>query len=181
MRCKGLTIGLTLAAAIGVCMSRAEAQEYCVSCSEPNGLYRCIIENARPGGGQSLQMLCVTTMAKAGGHATCSVKRGTVFDCDGQIRRIPWSAVEALPPPPAATEQSALPPPPAPPAAAPKSDPQQPPQTMVDLAKQANEQTKEQLKQAGDNVKQSAKSVGQAIGTATKKTWDCMTSLFTRC
>ncbi|KAB2914877.1 MAG: hypothetical protein F9K29_14165 [Hyphomicrobiaceae bacterium] len=179
MRCKGLKTGLSLAAAICTGVSRAEAQEYCVSCSEPNALYRCIIENARPGGGQSLQMLCVTTMAKTGGHATCSVKRGTVFECDGQIRRIPWSAVEA---PPAPTDQSNLPPPPPPPpAAAPKSDPQKPPQTMVDLAKQANEQTKEQLKQAGDNVKQSAKSVGQALGTATKKTWDCMTSLFTRC
>src|SRR5436190_14434783 len=77
-------LGLLLALASGT----AVAQEYCVACSEPNGLYRCVIDGAQPRGGQSLQLLCVTAMAKEGGHATCSVKRGTVFDCDGPVKRI---------------------------------------------------------------------------------------------
>ena len=48
---------------------------------------------------------------------------------------------------------------------------------MVDLAKQANEKTAEQMKKAGDFVKQA----GELVKQATKKTWDCVFSLFTRC
>ena len=75
-------------------MGQAEAQEFCVACTEPTAVYRCVIEGARPGGGQPLQVLCVTIMAKEGKHATCGIKRGTVFDCDGPVKRVPWSAAD---------------------------------------------------------------------------------------
>ena len=88
-------IGAVLAVLTCLRSGTAEAQEYCVGCSEPNALYRCVIEGAQPRGGQSLQMLCVTAMAKDGGHATCSVKRGTVFECDGAVKRVPWAALES--------------------------------------------------------------------------------------
>ena len=164
----------------------AGAQEYCVACSEPNALYRCVIEGAQPRGGQSLQMFCVTTMAKEGRHATCSVKRGTVFECDGTVKRVPWVALNV--PPESETAQplpwtapAAPKPEPAPtttptptpaPASAPlpAPNPEAPPQTVLELAKRANEKTAEQMKKAGDTVKD-----------ATKKTWDCTISLFTRC
>lgn len=155
----------------------ARAQEYCVACSGPAALYRCVIEGAQPRGGQSLQLLCVTTMAKEGGHATCAVKRGTVFECDGAVKRIPWTALEASPAQPAPAQpqpwvtpapkpEPAAGPAPAPPA----GEPEAPPQTVLELAKRANEKTVEQMKKAGDTVKD-----------ATKKTWDCMLSFFTRC
>jgi hypothetical protein len=175
-------IGAVLAFLTCLQIGQAEAQEYCVSCSEPNALYRCVIEGAQPRGGQSLQMLCVTAMAKDGGHATCSVKRGTVFECDGAVKRIPWAALnvpqqpEAAAPQPWAAEttpkpESAASPLPAPaPAPAATPTPEGPPQTVLELAKRANEKTAEQMKKAGDTVKD-----------ATKKTWDCMLSLFTRC
>ena len=86
-----------LFAALG---AAAAAQEYCVVCSEPSALYRCVIDGAQPQGGQPLQMLCVTAMAKAGGHGTCTVKRGTVFDCDGPVKRVPWAASNASAPKP---------------------------------------------------------------------------------
>jgi len=149
----------------------AAAQEYCVACSGPNAVYRCVIEGAQPQGGQPLQMLCATAMAKAGNHAACSVTRGTVFDCDGPVRRVPWSAANA--PLPAAPQQPAATQ--APPAA------EGPPETVVEMAQRANQQTSEQMKKAGENISQGAKSMGDAVGNATKKTWDCMTSLFTRC
>lgn len=160
-----LFLGLFCCALAG----RADAQEYCVSCTEPNAVYRCIIEGAQPGGSQPLQMMCITAMAKQGGHATCGIKRGTVFDCDGAVKRIPWSALNApaQPQPAAPGRQSAVQPPPA---ADPKADPQEPPKTMLELAKRANEKTTEQMKKAGETVKE-----------ATKKTWDCMLSFFTRC
>jgi hypothetical protein len=175
----GCRLGLGLGALAALATAPARAQEYCVSCSEPAGLYRCVIEGAQPRGGQSLQMLCVTAMAKEGGHATCSVKRGTIFDCDATVKRIPWAAIESAPP--VDTAQPPLAPaaqPPAQPAAAPIGPaPDAPPQTMVDLAKQANEKTAEQMKKAADSMKQAGESVKQA----TKKTWDCVLSLFTRC
>jgi hypothetical protein len=164
--------GALLVAQIGLQIGTATAQEYCAACTGPNGLYRCIIEGAQPRGGQSLQMLCVTAMAKQGGHATCTVKRGTVFDCDGTVKRIPWTALDA----PARQEERPVPPAPAPPKAQPTAGPapspatEAPPQTVLDLAKQANEKAAEQVKKAGDTVKD-----------ATKKTWDCMFSFFTRC
>jgi len=156
----------------------AGGQEFCVACSDPPGVYRCVIDGAQPRGGQSLQMLCVTLMAKEGGHATCSVKRGTVFDCDGAVKRIPWTALEATPGPdtqqapdlPVASSKPA-------PAASSGPTPDAPPQTMVDLAKQANEKTVEQMKKAGESVKQA----GETVKQATKKTWECVFSLFTRC
>lgn len=167
--------------------AQAEAQEYCVACSEPNAIYRCIIDGAQPGGGQSLQMLCITALAKQGGHATCGVKRGTVFDCDGAVKRIPWAALSApQQPTPAAVPPWSGQPAPTPrpetaaaPAAPPAADmpppaatpaPEAPPQTVLELAKRANEDTARQFKKAGDTVKE-----------ATRKTWDCVASLFTRC
>ena len=166
--------------------SAAGAQEFCVACSEPSAVYRCVIDGAQPQGGQPLQMLCVTAMAKAGGHGTCSVKRGTVFDCDGAVKHVPWAALNAPPlaaaPPSPAPAPAAAPTPVRPEAAeAPDPTSEGPPQTVVEMAKRANQQTSDQMKKAGENLSQGAKSMGDAVGKATKKTWDCMTSLFTRC
>jgi hypothetical protein len=167
----GRSAGMLLGGAI-CALGPAEAQEYCVSCTEPPAVYRCIIEGARPGGKQPLQMLCVTTMAKMGHHATCSVKGGTVFDCDGQVKRIPWSAHQesALPKPEPETAKR--------PAAA---DPKQPPQTVEEMARRANAKAAEQIKKANEDMKGQAKSFGKSIGDATRKTWRCVSSLFTRC
>ena len=173
----GYVFGVGLGSLVMSAAGQAAAQEYCVACSEPHGLYRCVIDGAQPRGGQSLQMLCVTAMAKDGKHATCSVKRATVFECDGAVKHIPWAALDSGPQ--AETPQPlAIQPAPKPmPAAAPNPAPDAPPQTMVDLAKQANEKTAEQMKKAGDSVKQA----GETVKEATKKTWDCVFSFFTRC
>src|SRR5215468_11854278 len=121
----GPGVGLLIALGTG----SAEGQEFCVACSDPPGIYRCVIDGAQPRGGQSLQMLCVTAMAKVGGHATCSVKRGTVFDCDGAVKRIPWTALEPLSQPEAPTSREAPAAPAAPAAAAPAAPaPDAPPQ-----------------------------------------------------
>src|SRR5262245_25771800 len=158
---------------LGLCAlaAGAEAQEYCVSCTEPPAVYRCVIDGARPGGRHPLQMLCILAMAKQGRHAACSVKGGTVFDCDGPIKRVPWAAynVAAEPAPQAA-------PPPAPrPAPAETAD--EPPRTVEEMVKRANEKTAEQLRQTNEKMKKQA----EALGEATRKTWQCFSSFFTRC
>jgi hypothetical protein len=149
----------------------ALAQEYCVACTQPNAVYRCVIEDARPGG-QSLTRLCLSALTKDGGHANCSVKGGTVFDCNGPIKRVPWTAQEtgrvAEPAAPEQANQAA---------AGAKSTPKGEPKTVVDLAKQANEN----MQKANEEMKDQAQSAGQAIGKATKKSWECMWSLFFRC
>jgi len=157
-----LLAGIALGTAVCVSTARLAAQEYCVSCTEPPALYRCIIEGARPGGSQPLQMLCITAMAKEGQHATCGVKGGTVFDCNGPVKRIPWAAYNEPGP---GQEQTK-----APAAQPPIQDPNAPPATVEEMAKRANQKSAEQ-----------AKALGQSVGDATKKTWNCIASLFTKC
>ncbi len=177
MWCTAQRIGLVVGCGMCAFMVRAEAQEYCVSCLGPDAVYRCVIDGARPGGAQSLQMLCLSTMAKEGGHATCSVKRGTVFECTGPVKRISWAALNELPSHPSwDSSVQQIPQPEAEPA-----DKKAPPKTMVELAKQTNEKTAAQLKKAGEDVTESVKTFGQTIANSTTKTWQCLTSLFSRC
>ena len=159
--------GFAFAAILGALASQteAEAQEFCVACTEPTAVYRCVIDGARPGGGQPLQMLCITAMAREGRHATCAIKRGTVFDCDGPVKRVPWSGTDI----PVETPSTATA------ADKPEPSPNEPPRTIVEMAKRANEQA------AGEPAKNPFKSTGEAIGDATKKSWNCLTSLFKDC
>ena len=155
---------MTMKAALAVAgmvvgVGDVSAQEYCVSCADPVATYRCIIDDARATSGTPLQMLCVSQMAEMAKHATCAIKRVTVLECDGQIVRI------AMPrtgdPVPAAIATPAPPPP------RPES---KPPDTLVGVVEEAGKASKEGLK-----------SAGKAIGDSAKKTWKCMTSLFSRC
>lgn len=150
----------------------ASAQEYCVSCTQPSAIYRCVIEDARPGG-QSLTRLCVSALTRDGGHAACSVKGGTVFDCNGPIKRVPWTAQETgrVPEPMPPHQQATQAP------GGLKVEPKGEPKTMLELAKRANEN----MQKANEEAKEQAQSAGQAIGKASKKTWDCMLSLFIGC
>lgn len=152
---------LATAAALLLAAGAARAQEYCVACSEPSAVYRCVIDNAQPGGAQPLQVLCITAMAKAGAHAQCAIRRGTVFDCNGPVKRVPWTGTAGETPTPLA--------PPKPPEQA-TSDPKEPPKTVQELADRANKQTSEDVKKAGQTFKDNA-----------KKTFECVTSLFFKC
>jgi hypothetical protein len=168
--------------------SSVRAQEYCVACSGPDALYRCAIDNATPTG-MSLKLLCASTLAQQGGHAMCSIKGGTVFECDGPIRRIdaakaagglttPLSASAEQPripgAVPAPSGQGAEMPPPVPPGgAAPapdKTKPASPPQTVEQLARDVTRASKASLEK-----------VGTTVGNTTRKAWDCIRSLFQSC
>ena len=71
---------------------RAGAQEYCVACDGPPAIYRCIIEGARPGGVAAADALRQLRWPSTAATRDCGVKGGTVFDCDGPVKRVPWSA-----------------------------------------------------------------------------------------
>jgi len=158
-------------------LSSAAAQEFCVSCTEPNAVYRCSIQDGRPGGAQPLQLRCVTALAKEGGHAACSIKHGTVFDCDGPLKRIPFSDSDS--PPPASQAEAGKSAEASQPAQT--QSPQTEPRTIVELAKQASDATSDQVKKAGQSVAYSAKTAGEVVVDAMKKSWECVSSLFFRC
>lgn len=144
-------------------LATAAAQEYCVACTEPNAVYRCVIEQAVPTSA-SLKMLCIGALAREGGHATCAVRSGTVFDCNGPIRRIDARSASDVLGGAIATPANASPvltPPD--PAAKPENAP---PGTVEEVAKQMS------------------KSSGEALGKAgevTRKAWGCVASLFKSC
>ena len=162
----GLLLGLLCC---GVMVTRAVGQEYCVACTEPKAVYRCVIDGARPGGQQPLQLLCAMAMTKEGGHASCGAHSGTVFECDGPVRRVPWTTYNI------GAEKASDP------AKAAPEDKDEPPRTVEEMITRANAKTAEQLRQANAKVKSQAEAVGQGLSDATKKTWRCLSSLFTSC
>ena len=155
----------------------AAAQEFCVACSGPTAIYRCIIDGARPGGKLPLQMLCVTAMAKEGQHGKCAIRGGTVFDCKGPAKRVSWAAYNDQAP----SAGPATPSPAPAPAIKPEGDPTQPPRTVEEMAKRANQETAEQLRNANEDMKENVLSLGEKMSDASKKTWRCISSLFTKC
>ncbi len=166
----------------------ASAQEYCVTCTEPDAKYRCTVRDeagftARTSRGQ---LLCISELARTGHHGSCSVGRTTDEPCEGELRTVMFPiGADAVPPPLAEPQpgtaspdvqdaQEATRQPPEPPA-------EGPPQTVEELAKQTVEASEKGLKKAGETVTDTAKSTGKAVGNAVSKTWNCLTTLFSDC
>jgi hypothetical protein len=62
----------------------ASAAEYCVTCSGPDAQYRCSFDGDTsaerdPG----LQLYCISTLARDGGHESCSIARKITSPCPG--------------------------------------------------------------------------------------------------
>ena len=192
-----------IAAAVGVAVSvprPSGAAEYCVTCSGPAAMYACVIVGMpmdAPSDSR-YQLRCIQDLALQGGHETCSVPRSAPSPCPGTVRAVSAEAVSPIIPAPAAAAQSpaaaeAAPPPPSGDAAVASPDPAaapapKVPRTVEELAAQTVVASKQSLKKAGDAVTGTAKkasdqvgNAGSAVGTAAKKTWDCLTSLFSAC
>jgi len=161
----------------------ASAQEYCVACTGPDALYRCIIGGDVTPAARSArgQFLCIKELAKSGPHASCRVDRSSTGPCAGVPRTVmfpddPDIPDEAFVPPPETTEtpfgaEAEAPspgeePPPGNGIENAEPAPEGPPKTVVDMAKG----TGKNLKKAGD-----------AVGNAAKKTWTCLSSFFSDC
>ena len=168
------------------------AGEYCVSCSGPDAVYRCKIEGTPDGPGQDprAQLLCIRQLAESGAHESCSVARNASYPCPGDLKVIAGPVGEIVPPP-APIEPLAEPAVPvSPPAGASEAPPapQVPPKTVEELAGQTAKSSKEGLKKAGETISGTAEKAGEqignagsAVGNAAKKTWNCLTSLFSDC
>lgn len=80
---------VTAVASITALAGAAAAQEFCIVCTTPQAMYRCAIDNYRPGTAPNLGVVCTDAMARTGGHASCTVGKGiTVLDCKGPLMRV---------------------------------------------------------------------------------------------
>ena len=173
------------AIALGGLLSPAAAQEFCVTCSGPDANYRCIV-----GGEPNLaakssrgQLLCISELARAGGHASCKVGRTTDAPCPGEIKTVMFPQAPADPnapsmaqdaPPMGMAGPQGAQPAPEDGAAVVGSGEELPddegPSTVAKITKKTIDTTGEGIEKAGD-----------AVGTAVKKTWDCLSSFFGDC
>lgn len=178
-------------------LTPAAAQEYCIACTKPDAVYRCVIDKAVPTG-KPLKWLCLGALARQGGHADCHVRKGTVFDCDGPIRRIDAkAAAAALETAPVAT--GPVPTAPALPAANRPSPPSQqsgaaradnpaaqvPTEPAADKATKPASASPRTVEEVARNMsKSSGETLGKAgdsIANTTRKAWGCVTSFFKSC
>jgi len=166
----------------------ALAQELCVSCQAPSASYNCVLKlpdgaSSPPQARRLLQLACIEDIAKRYGHESCGVRRDMVGPCIGETHFLEWGqrgiqggvakpdGADSMPgqangqPEPAGTVPSA------PPQKQPeKGKATEPPKTVVEMAERAGKDSGRQLKEAGD-----------AVGSAVRKTWRCISSFFGDC
>ncbi|MGH1418595.1 MAG: hypothetical protein ACRBCJ_07040 [Hyphomicrobiaceae bacterium] len=68
---------------------QALAKDVCVTCQQPKMNYRCRVPDLNIGRASdaAASYLCITAMAKSGGHSECQIQRNPKeFKCLGQIR-----------------------------------------------------------------------------------------------
>ncbi|MGQ0672394.1 MAG: hypothetical protein ACT4N2_05875 [Hyphomicrobium sp.] len=112
-------LSFTLAVATGLA-GPAVAAEYCVSCSSPDVSYRCEVESIAPSDARAW-LLCVTELARQGGHDSCSVDRKVSTPCPGVHKVLAAPPGEAPLPP--VNVETAVPVPGPPPHADPRTSP----------------------------------------------------------
>ena len=184
LRASSLSVWVVIASAMVVALlpNAAVAQNICVDCLGPDRSYRCTVKDGERaqqfrGGQRALEILCISELARSGGHQSCRVNTSFAGPCIGQHQEIDVARAgadffaggkpvgqEAVPEETRATE----------PISPPKKGP---PQTLEELARETVAKSKEQFSAADESVKKA----GHAVGGAVQKTWDCVASLFQRC
>ncbi len=146
------------------------------------------------GAQRAFEFLCLTELARVGGHESCRVSTGYTGPCIGQpheidVSQLPKEPVVVGRPPRdgqgASPEGAAGTPETAPPQAQaqPQNQPAQvparkgPPETLEQLARETMAKSKDQISNADESVRKA----GGAVTGAVKQTWECLTSLFKRC
>ena len=195
-----MRLRLTAVAAAGALFAvviGASAQEFCVTCSGPTASYRCLIGGdsgnaaARSSRGQ---FLCITELAKAGGHASCSATRGQSTPCPGETRTVMFTLSDPGAAPLATTSPPALVPVPSsttplapgqdlPPVAVspPQPQPAQSPPAVETGSAPPAEEKPNVVEDLANKTGKAMSDTGKAVGNAVKKSWDCVASLFGDC
>jgi hypothetical protein len=190
-RQSALWAAFTLATPVAVA-----GEEYCVTCAGPDATYRCLIGGEAPPASHSSrgQFLCITELAKAGGHSSCSAARGQATPCAGETRTVMYSLADPnAPPQDAAAPQAhtvqppAASPPPGqlapvalPPANSP-GEPYAPPPAETGAAPAPQQPKPNAVEDLANKTGKAVSDTGKAVGNAVKKSWDCVASLFGKC
>lgn len=67
--------------------ARAQQTEFCVTCQGPDATYRCSFDDAGASPAQQgLQLHCISTLAREGGHQSCAIGRATKAPCAGTLK-----------------------------------------------------------------------------------------------
>lgn len=189
-----LRVLVFLAAAIPLAAGPAAASDYCVTCQGPQTTYRCVTNDGREGAGKDQReaLHCITEIARRQGHGSCSIDNTAANTCLGQPISVDVGSLSPLakPDPPAVVDgEPSVAATPAP--GAPGQDlgelppgPGEPDEPVVaapneDTAPGADDPAGQPtlLEKSQQNIEKA----GNAIGTAAKKSWDCMSSLFKDC
>ena len=182
---------MALAASATVLLAgNAMAQGVCVECKGPDRGYRCTVKDAERaqqfrGGQRALEFLCMSEIARVGGHQICRVSTAYSGPCIGQPHEIDMAQLGKDGviggKPPGMEDGTAM----APggmaiapvDAQAKGSAKKGPPETLEELARETVSKSKAQLSNADEGVRKA----GSAVGGAVKQTWECLASLFKRC
>ena len=179
--------------ALALLAGAASAQEVCVSCSEPDLTYRCTIKDSERaanirGAGRVLEYLCLTELARAGGHQNCRVSREYSGPCIGQPRQLDLAKLPEIPPQNSGSQDATAGQSPDGTAEPARTAAPRPPRTLEEMAREAGEKSKQQFEAADRSMKQAAKDAGTkigeagtAVGDALKKSVVCVVTLFLGC
>jgi hypothetical protein len=160
----------------------------CVQCRGPDVTYRCEVKDSHRverirGSPRALEFVCITELAKAGKHQSCRAGSNFSGPCIGEPRLIdlsksgdavvigsnpagPPAAVGGVQAPDVATTSERT-----------SVKPDGPPQTLEELARVTVSKSKKQIAEADEKMQEASGAVGKAL----KKSWACLSSLFTDC
>lgn len=83
-----------IAALLGLGAAAANATELCVKCTGPDASYACVVSGTSSATIDTVAKLyCITSLAKAGAHASCSIDRTMMAPCPGERKELPVPAI----------------------------------------------------------------------------------------
>ncbi|MFN0217515.1 MAG: hypothetical protein ACKVP4_01745 [Hyphomicrobium sp.] len=184
-----------LAAAIAlIAVADLAAADVCVTCTGPDASYACAIDGDQlPSEDSRLKLLCITELAKAGGHQSCTVSRAVTAPCPGEVKKVKAQGLDqqVLP---IAPPQEVKRPEPAPAPTATKDTVTTIPKTTegpatvekavkdsADSAGDALEKTGEGAKGLAEQAGGAVQKAGKAVGDAATSTWRCLSTFFSEC
>jgi hypothetical protein len=173
----------------------AQATEICVKCSGPDASYACVVnaQGGRLAADGAVKLYCITALAQSGPHQSCAIDRNSVAPCQGIRKELPIPTLDAdddAPASPPAAKTEATPAAPATtakkeadaaPATVPQDEATGPPKTVQEMVEKSAQSATAGVEKANKSVGDGLKNAGNAVGDAAKKTWKCLSSLFSDC
>ena len=163
---------MLFAAVLWLIAQPALAKSVCVTCDGPVAVYSCSYAPDASGhtpnkSNRALQFACIQDVARLYQHASCSVRRNQLGECNGQVHMMSQAPPQA--PPTIPDQQAIAADGPAQPAVVPVKKPREP-KTVIEMAKRTARNTKKQIDKSARTVTKAARS-----------TWRCVSTLFSKC